>query len=318
MIDSSNFRWKLRNPRMTRPDFPHAVHVRINRILKSGTIALLALSIPYTPTTAQADIVEEVIEVPMSFKTLYWGEFTRNIKVTVFHDTQRKKAPYLVINHGRPTRDEMHKFKRSRYSQNSRYFVSLGFVVFVPTRVGYGETGGPDMETAGQRCDFSTEYDQPFANAADQVVSVINHAKTLPYVDPTRGLVVGQSFGGATSIALATRDLPGLKGAVNFSGGSGGNPTNNPENPCFPQLLEQLFQDYGSRAKIPTVWLYSENDLFWGPTLPKKWFDAFVKGGGKGKFVPLPPHGRDGHGIFSANIEAWKPAFEAFLHEVGF
>ncbi|MSP81142.1 MAG: dienelactone hydrolase [Rhodospirillales bacterium] len=290
----------------------------VDRVSKPGTIALLALSILCAPTTAQAGIVEEAFEVPMNFKTLHWGEFTQNIKVTVFRDTEKAKSPYLILNHGRPVASEMSKFTRARYSQNSRYFVSLGFVVFVPTRVGYGETGGPDMETSGQQCDFSTEYDRPFANAADQVATVLSHAKMLPYVDPTRGLVVGQSFGGTTAMALSTRELPGLAGAVNFAGGAGGNPTTRPENPCYPHRIEKLFEDYGSKAKVPTIWLYSENDRFWGPALPKKWFDAFVKGGGKGKFVPLPPHGRDGHGIFSANPEAWKPAFEAFLREVGF
>ncbi len=297
---------------------PRVICNVVNCISRLGTIALLALSFLCALTAARADIIEEVIEVPTSLKTLYWGEFTRNIKVTVFRDTQREKSPYLVINHGRPTRDEMHKFTRSRYSQNSRYFVSLGFVVLVPTRIGYGETGGPDMESAGQRCDFSTEYDQPFATAADQVMTVINHANTLPYVDPTRGLIVGQSFGGATTVALSARELPGVAGAVNFAGGSGRNPTSNPDNPCFPQRIEKLFEEYGSKAKIPTIWFYSENDRFWGPELPKKWFDAFIKGGGKGKFVPLPPHGRDGHGIFSAKPDTWKPAFEAFLREVGF
>ena len=90
------------------------------------------------------------------------------------------------------------------------------------------------------------------------------------------------------------------------------------ENYVEPQLVEAVFREYGSKAKVPTLWLYSENDRFWGPDLPKQWFDAFVKGGGQGKFIPLPPHGRDGHGIFSGNPAAWKPAFEAFLREVGF
>jgi hypothetical protein len=59
-------------------------------------------------------------------------------------------APYLVLNHGRPANGNLAGMQRQRYSDNSRYFVSLGFVVLVPTRVGYGESGGPDVEDSGR------------------------------------------------------------------------------------------------------------------------------------------------------------------------
>jgi dienelactone hydrolase len=297
---------------------PRDIRVRADRFLRTGSVALLALLVLWGPAPARADTVEEIIEVPMSFKTLYWGEFTRNIKVTVFRDTRKEKSPYLLLSHGRPVASEMFKFTRSRYLSSSRYFVSLGFAVFIPTRVGYGVTGGPDMEASGTRCDLGIDYNQRLMTAAEQAIAVIEHAKKLPYVDPARGLVVGQSVGGAVTLALSTSDLPGLAGAVNFAGGAGGNPTANPDNPCMPQLIEAVFREYGSKARVPTLWLYSENDRYWGPALPKRWFDAFVKGGGKGKFVPLPPHGNDGHGIFSGDVAAWKPAFEAFIREIGF
>ena len=68
------------------------------------------------------------------------------IKVTVFRDDTRAVAPYLVLNHGRsPSPQEFADMKRQRYSGNSKYFVSKGFVVLVPTRVGYGDSGGPDV-----------------------------------------------------------------------------------------------------------------------------------------------------------------------------
>ena len=151
---------------MTSGDPLHVVHACVDRILRLGAIALLALSIPWAPMSARANVVEEVIEVPMSFKTLHWGEFTQNIKVTVFRDTQREKSPYLLLNHGRPVASERFKFTRSRYLSSSRYFVSLGFAVFVPTRVGYGVTGGPDMEASGTRCDLGIDYNRRFMAAA--------------------------------------------------------------------------------------------------------------------------------------------------------
>jgi len=283
--------------------------MRLNYLLHILTLCLPSLSL--------AAVIEEVIEVPVSVKTIYGQEVNQSIKVTVFREDTREKAPYLVLNHGRPpTAAGFANMKRVRYSENSRYFVSLGFVVFVPTRVGYGETGGPDVEYSG-RCD-SRNYAPVYAAAADQTVAVLKAAANLPYVDLSRGIVVGQSFGGTTSITLSTRELPGLVGAVNFAGGGGGNPTDRPANPCSSHRLAGLFKEYGAISKVPTLWLYSENDRYWGSALPKEWFDSFVQAGGKAEFVQLPPYKENGHGIFSGNRNAWKSAFESFIHKLGF
>jgi len=63
---------------------------------------------------------------------------------------------------------------------------------------------------------------------------------------------------------------------------------------------------------------YSENDKYFGKDKPRGWFRAFQAAGGKGEFVQLPPHGADGHGSFTNNPAAWRPAFEAFLRQNGF
>jgi dienelactone hydrolase len=266
---------------------------------------------------ASAAVVEEVIDAPVSVTTIFGREVSHVIKVTVFRDDQRQKGPYLVLNHGRPPKDaDIVSMKRQRFPSVSQYFVSLGFVVLVPTRLGYGEAGGPDVEYTG-KCDSKT-YAPALAAAADQTQALLKHAETLPYVDLTRGIVVGQSFGGMTTIALSARDLPGLAAAVNFAGGAGGNPAERPENPCDLRQLDRLFRDYGAAAKVPTLWFYSQNDRFWGPKLPRRWFDIFIEAGGKGQFVPLPAYKDDGHVIFSGNPSAWKPAFERFLHDIGF
>lgn len=203
-----------------------------------------------------------------------------------------------------------------RYTGNSRYFVSLGFAVFVPTRIGYGVTGGPDLEETGT-CN-GKNYPPGYDAAAQLTAQVIAHARRLPYVDADRGIVVGQSFGGTTAITLAAQPPPGLRATVNFAGGGGGNPDQRPGQPCRPDLLQALFAGYGRTARLPSLWLYSANDRFMGPTFPRRWFDAFVAAGGNGRFVALPAHGDDGHSSFTRNPDAWRPPFEAFLSETGF
>jgi CubicO group peptidase (beta-lactamase class C family) len=77
--------------------------------------------------------------------------------------------------------------------------------------------------------------------------------------------------------------------------------------------MSELFASYGPTARIPTVWLYSENDRYWGPAIPRAWFKAFVDRGGSGEFVQLPPYKADGHSIFTGDPKSWQPALEALL-----
>lgn len=270
---------------------------------------------------AGARIVEETIELRATVKNLYGKEVTHPFKVTVFRDDARARSPFLVLNHGRAYKPEdFVKLGRVRYTDNSRWFVEQGFAVFVLTRIGYGVSGGEDVEYTGN-CQ-SRNYPAGYEAAAAQSVVVIEHARSRPYVDPARGLAVGQSYGGATAIALAAKNLPGVLGAVNFAGGGGGNPATSPARPCRPDLLADLFAGYGATAKAPTLWIYAENDKYFGAKLPREWFDAFKAKGGAGDFVLLPPldpaFGDDGHATFTRNPPAWRPHFETYLRKLGF
>jgi hypothetical protein len=82
--------------------------------------------------------------------------------------------------------------------------------------------------------------------------------------------------------------------------------------------MQKLFGIYGKTARVPMLWLYSENDRYWGKSLPKKWFDAFVSAGGQANLVQLPPYKDDGHPSFTGNRAAWSAAFETFLKTAGF
>lgn len=278
-------------------------------------IALLLASIVSAP--AAAGVVEEVVEIPVAVKDIYAHAHRHTITVTVFRDDQRAKSPFLVLSHGRAgTAAGRHTLGRARYPDNSRYFVSRGFAVFVPTRVGYGITGGPDVENSGtcSRRDFPPAFEA----GAVQTIAVIEHAKRQSFVDPNRGVLVGQSVGGAITIALAARNIPGVAGAINFAGGAGGDPDANPENPCSEGSLRGVLAAFGEKSKTPMLWLYSENDRYWGKQYPRAWFDAYRARGGAAEFVQLPSYKTDGHGSFVGNPGAWKPAVETFLATIGF
>jgi dienelactone hydrolase len=267
-----------------------------------------------------ARIIEEIIEVPVSVSNSNFTnnpKFEQKITVTIWRDDAIKKAPYLLFSHGRAGTDqERGKFGRSSEKRNSEYFVSKGFTVILPTRIGYGVSGGPDADYSGA-CG-NKNYLEARKAAIDQSKQVLNHVFDFSYIDRTKGIVVGQSVGGFTTIGLSAENIPGLKGAINFAGGDGGDPIKSAEKPCGEYLIKDTFAKYGASNKVPTLWLYSVNDKFWGEQLPKDWFAAFQKAGGKGQFISLPAHKEDGHSIFRGDLNAWKNDFEKFIKEIGF
>lgn len=266
---------------------------------------------------ALAALVEEVIQLPVQVTDREQRTHQHNMTLTVFRDDARERAPFLLINHGRAgSAAGRAQLGRARFRENAAYFVERGFAVFVPTRVGYGVTGGPDVEYSGP-CG-KRDFPPAFEAAAVQSLAVIQYAKAQPYVHAARGVVVGQSVGGATTVALAAKNIAGVVGAINFAGGSGGNPDARPDNPCSPHLLARTLTDYGKSARTPMLWLYSENDRFWGKALPRQWFEGYVAQGAPAEFVLLPPSGRDGHGSFTSNSAAWRPHVERFLKAHGF
>jgi dienelactone hydrolase len=267
-----------------------------------------------------ARIIEEIIEVPVSVSNSNFSnnpKFEQKITVTIWRDDSVKKSPYLLFSHGRAGTDqERGKFGRSSEKKNSEYFVSKGFTVILPTRIGYGVSGGPDADYSGA-CG-NKNYLEARKVAIDQSKQVLNHVFDFSYIDRTKGIVVGQSVGGFTTIGLSAENISGLKGAINFAGGDGGDPIKSAEKPCGDYLIKDTFAKYGALNKVPTLWLYSVNDRFWGEQIPKDWFAAFQKAGGKGQFISLPAYKDDGHSIFRGNPNAWKNDFEKFIKEIGF
>ena len=278
----------------------------------------LAFALIWLVPPATAALVEDVLKVPVEFTDASQRKHQQVITVTVFRDDTRPKSPFLILNHGRsPNAEGRLKLGRVRYDGNAAWFVERGFAVFVPTRLGYGVTGGPDLENPGGTCD-TRDFAGAFAAAAAQNVALMQFVKSQPYVDDQRGLLVGQSVGGAATVALVAKNIVGIMGGINFAGGMGGDPATRPENPCSQPTLARVWSDYGTTARTPMLWLYSENDRFWGKELPHKWFEAFKSQGAVAEFVQLPPSGDNGHGSFTMNPAAWKPHVESFLKSLGF
>ena len=279
---------------------------------------LLAALLAISAGASHARLQEEQFDLPVKVVDAYGKPFAQSIKVTLFFDdANTTPAPVLVLNHGRAAQPaDRVKLGRARYPDAAKFFVQRGFIVAVPTRMGYGVSGGEDVEASGP-CNRK-DYPPGFAAAAAQTLAVLEAVRNRPDAAKDRAVIVGQSYGGATAVATAAQNPPGVVGAINFAGGSGGNPATQPQQPCAPHLLERLYRGYGETARVPMLWLYTENDMYFGPTYPRAWHAAFVAAGGKAGFVQFPPHGDDGHSLFTRFPSVWQPRVAEFLDGLGF
>lgn len=280
-----------------------------------AALALLLTALLAPSLSSAAEIIEQTTKVPVTLQVPGGPDLRQDIAVTIIREAAPERRPFLVLLHGRGASPaERSAMGLKTYPANSRYFASMGFVVLVPTRVGYGVSGGPDVEYTG------TCASKRFAHGAEIAVSqtrqVLAYAARLPYVDPDRGLVVGESFGGLAAIAVASSDIRGVAAAINISGGDGGNARSRPDEPCRPDQMRETFARYGSDNRLPTLWMYSANDRVWGPVYPRQWFAAFTRAGGRGQFIELPADKNNGHYIFNRNAAAWHPAFEEFARRL--
>jgi dienelactone hydrolase len=71
-------------------------------------------------------------------------------------------------------------------------------------------------------------------------------------------------------------------------------------------------QPYVKTVRVPSLWIYSQNDHFFGPDLARRMFAAFKSSGAPGELIIAPPYQRDGHNlIFGQPI--WRDAVYDFL-----
>jgi hypothetical protein len=119
------------------------------------------------------------------------------------------------------------------------------------------------------------------------------------------------SAGGLAALAAAKGSVMGV---VNFAGGRG---SRGPEMVCGGTELIRAAGLYGRASRVPELWIYSENNHFFGPVVARHLFDAFNAAGGQATFVAAPPYADDGH-KYIADIKAWKPRVDTFLRQIGF
>jgi dienelactone hydrolase len=273
-----------------------------------------------SPPALDVDTREAIERVEVAVKDAYGKESKGALLVTTFRPQGNGPFPLVIINHGRASETRA-TYPRQRFEGAARYFVRKGFAVAAPLRFGYGELaelGDPEDANCFNSNTMPANYRPAGEAAARQVVAVAKHMQLQPDIDPSRLVVIGQSLGGFTAVATSAQQPAGLVAVINFAGGHGGNPRDRPGEPCQAFALERLFGQWGAKSKAPTLWVYTENDKYFGPQHTRRWHESFVKAGGQAELAMLPAFGDDGHGLFAAGLDVWQPLVDEFLAKHGF
>jgi dienelactone hydrolase len=270
--------------------------------------ALLVLLLLAFPATAAA-LIEEPVTLKASFPALL-GSGSTDLDALVIRPNDGERHPLAVFNHGAP-RDAADRSRMSprELRAEAREFARRGWVAVVFMRRGYGASEGAYAESNGP-CG-RVDYTASGRASAQDIREAIRLMRQRPYVDGTRIISVGVSAGGFATVALAADPPPGLVAAISFAGGRG---SIGPDEVCDPPALVQAFAGFGRTARLPMLWVYAENDHFFGPALARQLYAAFTGAGGKAEFIAAPAFGEDGHQLFSrAGMPIWSAYVDAFL-----
>ena len=223
--------------------------------------------------------------------------------------------PAMVMTHGtsRLVADRLKTTADTYYVRQAETFAKLGMAVIFVVRRGFGISDGPYNESF-QYPNGTRNYTRAGLEAAKDLGAAIRYFQDKSYVDKSRVVLLGQSTGGHSVTATGSLNFPGVIGVINFAGGRG---SSAPDVVRDEANLIDSYGTYGKTFRVPTLWLYSENDHYFRPALAQQFLAAFQTGGGKVEFIALPPYGEDGHSSFVGAKANWYNPVLDFLKKIG-
>jgi dienelactone hydrolase len=287
--------------------------------LFAGAIAFLSLT-----SFAQTQSTPISTTIPLQGA----GAFGRTLDMSaeLFKPSGDGPFPVLVYAHGRSgTPQERSALRDIVPRQFLGFWLARGFAVVGVARPGYGRTGGTDKEIPGHTWDSSGRCSGDFnpervAEAASTAIhATVNWVKQQSWTKQGSVVVAGNSVGGMTAIAVGAKSTDGVVAVINFAGGTGGNPSLAPARSCMPERLTEMFRKFGATTRTPNLWLYAENDQFWGTEAPQLWHAAYLKSGAQNStfVVTAATQSQDGHELIFLGRPLWEAKVDEFLKTLG-
>ena len=262
---------------------------------------------------AEQTIQEEVWAIPVTLPTIAY----------VVRPVGKGPFPLVVMNHGVSlNQKERGFFPLVEFRDAAMWFAKRGYMVVAPSGSGYGAAALDEPERGLYTVFYSKvgNCDNPNFRDAGRAVAlldkwIIEYMADQKLIVPDNVIVVGQSAGGWAAIALSSESLPAVRAIVTFAAGRGGRVGGKPNNNCAPDRLVAATGEFGRTARTPMLWIYTENDTFFGPELSRRMHAAYTGAGGNAEYHLLPPFGNDGHFLVSSpvSLPLWTPLVGAFL-----
>ena len=240
---------------------------------------------------------------------------TRLLQARICRPAGDAPARVVVIAHGSPPIADNRATMTllSCNSEAARWFLDRGFLVAVSLRRGYGATGCDWAEAPGS-CS-NPDFVRAGLETARDIAATAEYAATPPFARPGGVVLVGQSAGGWGAVAYDTTPHPRVTAVINMAGGRGGHHDNLPNSNCRPDLLAEAAGRFGRNASTPMLWIYTENDSYFSPSIAAALYSAFTRSGGKAQFNQPGAYGADGHRLFfgPGGSPIWGPIVERYL-----
>jgi dienelactone hydrolase len=271
---------------------------------RAAMLAALIVGIALPPAAAEP-FHREDLRIPIE------AAGPRGLEAMLLRPSGTRRYPLALISHGTP-REAMRREEMSPYRsyRQALEFARRGFAALVFMRRGYGDSGGKFAESSGP-CERRDYLRSARASASD-LRAAVDAMSNRTDVSTDGMIAVGASAGGLASLALSADPPQGLAAVINFAGGRGSRAENDV---CDEDALVRAFATLGKTSRIPTLWIYAQNDKYFGPELARRMHAAFTSAGGRAQFVDFPPHGDDGHALFSRAIPLWTPIVDSFLRD---
>jgi dienelactone hydrolase len=284
-----------------------AVQPRYFPIFATVVLAAALVGQSFAQSSSIPGAVQEVVLIPLP-------DLGISMRTLIARPIGTGPFPLALINHASTESAERRAgLPQPRYDALVQWFVQRGYLVATPERPGHGRTGGPYLEDQGG-CD-DADYTRAGLGAAASIETALAQILKRPDVRKTGVIVVGHSAGGWGVLALASQNPRGISAVVNFAGGRGGRSFDHANNNCAPDRLIAAARQFGSSARVPTLWIYAENDSYFAPPLVHRLAEAWRAGGGQVELALLPAFGLEGHRLAQANegTIVWGPVVSQFL-----
>ncbi|MBV8636102.1 MAG: prolyl oligopeptidase family serine peptidase [Burkholderiaceae bacterium] len=231
------------------------------------------------------------------------------LQVTIMTPPGKGPFPLAILNHGSDSRPAAQQ-ERYRRSYGAYYFLARGYAVAMPMMRGYAGSQGHQIDS---HCNLELVG---LANAHD-IDAVIAYMEEQAFVDASRVIVAGTSFGGWNTLAYGVISRPEVKGLINFAGGA-----RIANCPIEDSSRDPALKDYAGATKLPSLWLYGQNDSLLGTPAWHAMFDSYTNAGGKAELAELADLGKfmpDTHDLlgYPEALFAWAPRADAFLGRIG-